>query len=94
MMLFLLKGYRTGHLYRQPLLRVDQQKMRYDVEIPPASSSGAVAFDEDKWLSPLKKLVDGRKTQDRLRWVNSPNNYQRVEVEETGTTDPKKITKV
>ena len=88
------QGYRTGHLYRQPLLRVDQQRVKYDVEIPPASSSGAVTFDEDKWLSPLKKLVDGRKTQDRLRWVNSPNTYNRVEMDETGTSDPKKITKV
>lgn len=44
--------------------------------------------------SPLKKLVEGRKTQDKLRWVNSPNVYQKVEVLETGTPDPKKITKV
>lgn len=85
-------GYRTGYLYRQPLLRADQ-RAKYDVEIPPASTSH-LTFDEDKWLSPLKKLVDGKKTQDKLRWVNSPNQYQRVEVEETGTTDPKKITKV
>ena len=28
------------------------------------------------------------------KWVNSPNVYQKVEVLETGTTDPKKITKV
>lgn len=45
-------------------------------------------------MVPLRKLVDGRRTQDRLCWVNTPNNYQRVEVEETGTTDPRKITKV
>lgn len=45
-------------------------------------------------FSPLKKLLDGRKTQDKVRWVNSPNTYQRVEVLETGTQDPKKITKV
>lgn len=44
--------------------------------------------------SPLKKLVEGRKTQDKLRWVNSPNVYQKVEVLETGTPEPKKITKV
>ena len=28
------------------------------------------------------------------KWVNSPNVYQKVEVLETGTSDPKKITKV
>lgn len=87
-------GFRTGYLYRQPLLRADQQRIRYDVEIPPAASSSAgQLLDDDKWLSPLRKLVDGRKTQDKLRWVNSPNTYQRVELLETGTTDPKKITK-
>lgn len=38
--------------------------------------------------------MEGKKTQDKLRWVNSPNVYQKVEVLETGTSDPKKITKV
>jgi len=28
------------------------------------------------------------------KWVNSPNVYQKVEVLETGTSDPRKITKV
>lgn len=45
-------------------------------------------------FSPLKKLMEGKKTQEKLRWVNSPNVYQKVEVLETGTSDPKKITKV
>ena len=26
-------------------------------------------------------------------WLNSPNNYARTEIEETGTPNPKKITK-
>ena len=64
------------------------------MEIPPSATSGALTFEEDKWLSPLKKLVDGKKTQDKLRWVNSPNQYQKVEIGETGEQDPKKITKV
>ncbi|XP_028157078.1 protein hu-li tai shao-like [Ostrinia furnacalis] len=33
------------------------------------------------------------KTGERTRWLNSPNVYQKVEVLETGTSDPKKITK-
>ena len=37
-----------------------------------------------------KATRSGNKT----RWVNSPNVYQKVEVLETGTHDPKKITKV
>nr|CAD7259338.1 unnamed protein product [Timema shepardi] len=40
-----------------------------------------------------KKYMDGRKTNDRTRWLNSPNVYQKVEILETGTPDPKKITK-
>jgi len=38
--------------------------------------------------------MEGRKTHDRTRWLNSPNVYQKVEILETGTPDPKKITKV
>lgn len=53
-----------------------------------------VLYCEILYCSPLKKLVEGRKTQDKLRWVNSPNVYQKVEVLETGTPEPKKITKV
>lgn len=40
------------------------------------------------------KKGDLRKGGDRSRWLNSPNVYQKVEVLETGTPDPKKITKV
>lgn len=40
------------------------------------------------------KKSDLRKGGDRSRWLNSPNVYQKVEVLETGTPDPKKITKV
>lgn len=88
------QGFRTGYLYRQPLLRADQPRTKYDVEEPPSASSLAHYLEDDKWLSPLKKLVEGKRTQDKLRWVNSPNVYQKVEVLESGTTDPKKITKV
>lgn len=41
-----------------------------------------------------KKMEGGRKGFDRTRWLNSPNVYQKVEILETGTPDPKKITKV
>ena len=85
-------GYRTGYLYRQPLLRVTDRhrlKPEEDIEIPPSSQSHL----DDNWIAPIRKLVDGKRTQDRLSWVNSPNNYQRIEIEETGTSDPKKITK-
>lgn len=38
--------------------------------------------------------MDGRNRFDRSKWLNSPNVYQKVEILETGTPDPKKITKV
>merc|ERR1719186_1597179 len=47
--------------------------------------------------SPLKGLLAqmarATRTSNKTKWVNSPNVYQKVEVLETGTTDPKKITK-
>ncbi|GFR00269.1 protein hu-li tai shao, partial [Trichonephila clavata] len=84
-------GFRTGYTFKQPMIRTDQVRIKNEVEVPPAASSYTQYYGEDKWLSPLKKLVEGRKTQDKLRWVNSPNVYQKVEVLETGTPDPKKV---
>ena len=39
-------------------------------------------------------MARATRSTNRSKWVNSPNVYQKVEVLETGTTDPKKITKV
>ena len=49
--------------------------------------------------SPLRALLanytkNATKGTGRTKWMNSPNVYQKVEVLETGTQDPKKITKV
>ena len=49
--------------------------------------------------SPLRALLSqyaksATKGTGRTKWMNSPNVYQKVEVLETGTPDPKKITKV
>lgn len=86
-------GYRTGYVYKNPLVRRDE-RLRHDVEEPPTVTSvRSDYFDEDKWLSPLRKLVDGKKTHDRIAWVNSPNVYQKKEILETGTQDPRVITR-
>lgn len=45
-------------------------------------------------LASFRLWKGGRKGTDRSRWLNSPNVYQKVEILETGTPDPKKITKV
>ncbi|XP_045126931.1 protein hu-li tai shao-like isoform X6 [Portunus trituberculatus] len=87
-------GLRTGYIYRRPLVKQDTSRFHSDVALPPTASNYTHLFDEDDITrSPLKRILDGRKVQDKSRWLNSPNVYQKVEVLETGTPDPKKITK-
>nr|XP_053630858.1 protein hu-li tai shao-like isoform X3 [Cherax quadricarinatus] len=87
-------GLRTGYIYRRPLLKQETARLQSDVALPPTASNYTHLFDEDDITrSPLKRILDGRKTQDKTRWLNSPNVYQKVEVLETGTPDPRKITK-
>nr|CAH7728477.1 unnamed protein product [Callosobruchus chinensis] len=89
-------GFRTGYIYRQPLIKHDPPKPKNDVEVPPAVSSlGYLLEEEELYRQGLwRKLEGGRKGHDRSRWLNSPNTYQKVEILETGTPDPKKITKI
>ncbi|CAC5383452.1 ADD [Mytilus coruscus] len=94
------KGYRTGYLYRLPAFKqeVRKEKSNSDVEIPPTCSSFTYIIDGDvehsKYVSPLKLARDRQKQNYKAGWlVNSPNNYIRQEVEETGTQNPKKYSK-
>jgi len=87
-------GLRTGYIYRRPLVKQETSRIQSDVMLPPTASNYTHLFDEDDITrSPLKRILDGRKAQDKTRWLNSPNSYSKVEVLETGTPDPKKITK-
>lgn len=93
-------GYRTGYLYRLPAFKqeVRKEKSNSDVEIPPTCSSFTYIIDGDvehsKYVSPLKLARDRQKQNYKAGWlVNSPNNYIRQEVEETGTQNPKKYSK-
>ncbi|XP_023717393.1 protein hu-li tai shao isoform X5 [Cryptotermes secundus] len=88
-------GFRTGYIYRHPLVKGEPPRPRNDVEVPPAVSSLGYLLEEEELYKhgQWKKYIDGRKTHDRTRWLNSPNVYQKVEILETGTPDPKKITK-
>lgn len=87
-------GYRTGYIYRNPLVKNDPPKPRNDVEVPPAVSSlGYLLEEEELFKQGIWKKGEFRKGGDRTKWLNSPNVYQKVEVLETGTPDPKKITK-
>ncbi|XP_064603859.1 alpha-adducin-like isoform X3 [Liolophura sinensis] len=91
-------GYRTGHVYHQPIIkREKKERSNSDVEIPPSSSSFTYVFDGDyessKYRSPLKAALERQKQQYKAGWLNSPNTYAKQEIDETGTTNPKKITR-
>ncbi|XP_063433804.1 gamma-adducin-like isoform X15 [Mytilus trossulus] len=93
-------GYRTGYLYRLPQFKqeVRKEKNNSDVEIPPTCSSFTYIIDGDiehsKYVSPLKLAKDRQKQNYKAGWlVNSPNNYVRQELEESGTQNPKKYSK-
>merc|ERR550539_2382701 len=92
-------GYRTGYVYKQPLVKDEPLKPKSDVELPPAVSSLGYVLEEENLYKdgPLKALLSqfakAHKGAGRTKWMNSPNVYQKVEVLETGTPDPKKITK-
>merc|ERR1712168_282802 len=70
-------GYRTGYMYRQPLVKQDTCRSKSDVEIPPASSSYSYVFDEENLFkhSPLKKILETRKANDRTKFLTTPNLY-------------------
>ncbi|XP_069139750.1 alpha-adducin-like isoform X5 [Argopecten irradians] len=91
-------GYRTGYVYRQPILKQEIKRDRSnDVAEPPASSNLSHMFDGDyensKYMSPYKVAIERQKQHYKAGWLNSPNNYIKQEMEETGTANPKKITK-
>ncbi|XP_038220997.1 protein hu-li tai shao isoform X4 [Zerene cesonia] len=86
-------GFRTGYIYRHPLIKNDVPRPKNDVEVPPAVSSlGYLLEEEELYKQGVWKKGHG-KAGERTRWLNTPNVYQKVEVLETGTADPKRITK-
>merc|ERR1719410_2157221 len=92
-------GYRSGYVYKQPLVKEEPPKPKSDVELPAAVSSLGYLLEEQNLYKdgPLQALLGGfnksYKEAGRTKWMKSPNVYQKVEVLETGTPDPKKITK-
>lgn len=80
-------GYRTGYMYRQPIMRSIDRNAVKDVEIPPSSQSHG--FDSEY----IRKLKEEKSKVLKGEWLNTPNTYARTECEETGTPNPKKITK-
>lgn len=91
-------GYRTGHVYKMPLVRQEKKdRTNSEVEIPPSSSSFTYVYDGDlehsKYGSPLKAAMERQKKAYKAGWLTTPNSYKKTEVEEIGTNTPKKITK-
>merc|ERR1711872_361079 len=92
-------GFRTGYTYAEPLVRKEPVRQVSDVELPPTVSNLSYLLEEDELYKDgalrniLAQMARATRSSKKTSWVNSPNVYQKVEVLETGTTDPKKITK-
>jgi len=90
-------GYRTGYVYKMPLVKQEKRNnINSDVEYPPSSSSFTyyeTDLEHSKYGSPLKAAMERQKKAYKQGWLTTPNSYKKNEVEEIGTTTPKKITK-
>ncbi|CAG01302.1 unnamed protein product, partial [Tetraodon nigroviridis] len=76
-----LVSYRTGHAYRQPVVR-EKPRHKSDVEIP--ATVTAFVFPEDADGAPTRlplKFLQQRQQREKTRWLNSPNSYTKVSVE-------------
>uniref|UniRef100_A0A665WY48 Adducin 2 (beta) n=1 Tax=Echeneis naucrates TaxID=173247 RepID=A0A665WY48_ECHNA len=70
-------GYRTGYAYRFPVL-LERSRMRREVEVP-ATVTAFHQFDDDGVHQALKQNPFAqRQQQERTRWLNTPNTYQKV----------------
>lgn len=75
------QGYRTGYAYRFPLL-LERSRTRRDVELP-ATATVFHKFDDDGVHPALRQHPFAqRQQQERTRWLNTPNTYQKVNQEQ------------
>ncbi|XP_056623579.1 adducin 3 (gamma) b [Triplophysa dalaica] len=75
-------GYRTGYTYRHPIVK-EKPRHHNDVEIP-ATVTGFGREADGCPPSPLH-LQAQRRDRERIRWLNSPNSYLKVNVPEEST---------
>lgn len=74
-------GYRTGYAYRFPVL-LERSRMRREVEVP-ATATAFHQFDDDGVHPALRQNPFAqRQQQERTRWLNTPNTYQKVSQEQ------------
>lgn len=75
------QGYRTGHTYRQPIVR-EKPRHKSDVEIPATVTVFTFAEDMDVGATRLPfKFLQQRQQREKTRWLNSPNSYTKVSME-------------
>lgn len=85
-------GYQTGYIYKQPIsYDIKGSRAGSEVEIPP-SATNIPNYGPDSELSPSKQMALLKQKKFKDSWLNSPNAYSKVELEETGTNQPKKYT--
>uniref|UniRef100_A0A8D3DWU0 Adducin 2 (beta) n=1 Tax=Scophthalmus maximus TaxID=52904 RepID=A0A8D3DWU0_SCOMX len=82
-------GYRTGYAYRFPVL-LERSRMRREVEVP-ATATAFHQFDDDGVHPALRQNPFAqRQQQERTRWLNTPNTYQKSEeMTQAGSTSIK-----
>ncbi|XP_063346892.1 beta-adducin isoform X2 [Pelmatolapia mariae] len=74
-------GYRTGYAYRFPVL-LERTRTRREVEVP-ATVTAFHQFDDDGVHPALRQHPFAqRQQQERTRWLNTPNTYQKVSQEQ------------
>ncbi|XP_069557747.1 beta-adducin isoform X2 [Brachyistius frenatus] len=74
-------GYRTGYAYRFPVL-LERTRTRREVEVP-ATVTAFHQFDDDGVHPALRQHPFAqRQQQERTRWLNTPNTYQKISQEQ------------
>lgn len=70
-------GYRTGYAYRFPVL-LERTRTRREVEVPASAISFHHLEEEGGGGLQRQQPYSQRQQQERCRWLNTPNTYQKV----------------
>ncbi|XP_051502874.1 gamma-adducin-like [Myxocyprinus asiaticus] len=82
-------GYRTGYTYRHPIVK-EKPRHHNNVEIP-ATVTGMGLEEKDFFPQSPLHFAAQKRDRERIRWLNSPNSYLKVNVPEesiNGTCSP------
>jgi hypothetical protein len=79
----MFQGYRTGYIYKHPLIKEDIPKLKSDVEVPPAVSSLGYLLEEeqlykDGWVRCVTRVAKFFLTQHTKTGINVPKRPQRT----------------